>query len=551
MKLIPSFVRAILFMLFLGLTMLYGQHNNELYNLGDLIYVSPGEIVTVQGDVHMEGGSFSNSGLVEVQGNLYSDNTFQQNGTGTLRMENNDVNVADTQFISGSWAVRGGQALIGSDDGSFYDLELANTQGIVYLIGDGNIADVRNLVDFAPSGASGSPPLNRIITHDIGAGIPSNGSAYTAVFGIMNPAAGFGGMLNNTVSSNGFTSGVDAGYVQGRLRKAISPIGGQYPYIMGLEPAGGGAQRGLQYIRLDFDANTYDVVEGHFETASPNVIAGLPVECSYIINYFGGTDHGEWDFQDIASGVGNYEVWVWPQDDNFPPQSVWFITKDDSIRGTLGQCGPSPVGLNRSGFNGFSEFGVAASTVIFPVTLTSLEAVPVDNRFIQVQWTTMTEENSDHFEIERSLDNQNFTYLGQQPAAGHSSDLRGYHLDDTEVIPEVDYYYRLKSVDMDGGYQYSHSVQARLLPSTSGVEVSMYPNPIGSGDLNIDIRIPQSAQVDLSVLDARGKIVREMSLELEAGPNHTTLSMADLAAGPYLIRLQGDGVSVTRKVSRY
>jgi hypothetical protein len=542
---------SIFVLLMSGFTAVQGQHNFDLYNLGDQIYVSPGAIVTVQGDVHMQGGTFSNSGLVEVQGNLYSDNTFQQNGTGILRMENNDVNVADTQFVSGSWAVRGGQSQIGTDDGSFYNLELANTQGIVYLIGDGNVADVRNQVDFAPSAASGTPPLNRIVTHDIGIGVPANGSNYSAVFGMMNPSDGLAPLINNTVSSNGNSSGVDAGYVQGRFRRAIAPTGGQYSFVLGLEPAGAGAQRGMQYTRLDFGANNYDVVEGYFETASPNVLVGPQSECGYLINYFGGTDHGEWNFEDIGTGAGNYEVWVWPQDDNFPPQSVWFITKDDSIQGTLGQCGPSPVGLNRSAFNGFSEFGVAASTVIFPVTLTSLGAIPIDNRYIQVRWTTMTEENFDHFVIERSRDNLNFTYLDEKTAAGHSSSLLSYDFDDFDVIPEVDYFYRLKSVDIDGSFSYSESVQARLLPSSSAPEILVYPNPISigsiaGGDLNVDVFVQAGSEVNLSIIDGRGRVVYESNLELISGKNHFQIPTSELAAGPYLLRLQGVGLAVAR-----
>ena len=542
----PAFM--IVFILFLSFTSVQAQHNNELYNNGATIFISAGDSFSVHGDVHLNGGTFTNNGLMEVQGNLYSDATFQQRGLGTVRLENNDVNIADTQFVSGSFVVRGGQSQIGVNDGSFYNLELANTQGIVYLLGTGNVADVRNQVDFAPVSASGSPPVNRIITHNLGLGLPTNGSAYEAVFGIMNPTPGFSSMLNNTVVVNGNSSNTDNGYVQGRLRRAVAVAGGQYPFVLGLEPAGAGAQRGIQYIRLDFGVNNYDVIEGYFETASPNFIGGSPIECGYNVSYFGGVDHGEWVFDDITSmGAGAYTVWVWPQDDNFSAQSTWFITKDNSIQGTLGQCGPSPVGLSRSAFNGFSEFGVAAGTVIFPVTLTSLEARPVANRFIRVDWTTIKEENMDHFEVERSIDNALFGYIGQQAAGGNTSSLRHYTLDDKDVLPGIDYFYRLKMVDKDGATEYSNSVLARLLPTATQMEVKLYPNPLSGDDLQLDIYMLKEKLAKLYVVDGRGKIVRSIKLELKAGANHFQIATESLAVGPYLLRLEGGEFSLVRK----
>ena len=89
------------------------------------------------GDFHnyQTSGLLRNNGFIEIQGHALSDNLFQQRGTGTGRMINNDVNAGQTQYISGSYAVRGGHASIGVNDGSFYNLELGNDQGIVWLNG--------------------------------------------------------------------------------------------------------------------------------------------------------------------------------------------------------------------------------------------------------------------------------------------------------------------------------------------------------------------------------------------------------------------------------
>jgi hypothetical protein len=148
------------------------QHNFEVYNNGSLIYVEAEAEIHVLGDVHMSGvtGTLENNGLIKTQGNSYSDNSFQQRGAGTYRIENSSVNLGERQKIEGSFAVRGnGSTQLGVDDGSFYNLELANDQGVVYLvntfpspIGD-YVADIRNDVDYWAGSV-----YNRIITHDVG-----------------------------------------------------------------------------------------------------------------------------------------------------------------------------------------------------------------------------------------------------------------------------------------------------------------------------------------------------------------------------------------------
>lgn len=532
---------------------LYAQHNNELYNDGALIHVQSGAEVHVWGDVHMREatGDLQNNGLIKVQGHSYSDNLFQQSGTGTYRVENSDVNAGERQFIQGSYAVRGGQAATGVDDGSFYNLELANDQGIVYLVGTGNIADVRNNVDFDAGGT-----YNRVVTHDIGATgaitYPANGSNYTGVFGVMNPAAGMGPMTNNTVSNNGNMSGVDAGYVQGNLRRAINAAGGQYNFVLGLEPAGAGAQRGMQYIRLDFNANNYDVLTGYFETASSNAgVVGL--ECSgETIDYFGGADHGEWVFDDITgSGTGNYTVNVWPQDDNLIAAGVWIITKDNSFQGTANDCGPSPIGLSRAGFSGFSEFGVAAPTSLLPIELIDISATGM-NDHIEVVWNVASEMNLSHYELERSENGIDFEHIATLEAEGNTTNHLSYHYDDHQVRGFQNYYYQVRSVDVDGSFEYTPVVVASIDGFGEGFNenaVSLYPNPTNANTA-VAIHADQSMSIVMTVMSASGQTVHEQKLLLNSGNTVVNLASNPWANGVYFVELRDElsGKSITKRL---
>lgn len=521
------------------------QHNNEFYNDGALVHVQAGAEVHVWGDVHMyqASGDLENYGLIKMQGNAYSDNLFQQRGTGTFRVENSDVNVGERQFISGSYAVRGGQAQTGVNDGSFYNLELANSQGIVYLVGTGYIADVRNTVDYWAGTTQ-----NRIYTHNIGlTGAithPANGSNYTGIFGLMNPSVGLASQIDNTVGVNGPMSAVDNGYVQGKFRRAINAAGGSYGYVMGLEPAAAGAQRGVQYILLNFGANNYDVVTGYFETGSDNSFA-VQLECSgETMNYFGGVDHGEWMFSDITNaGAGTYAVQVWPQDDNYITAPIWSITKDNSFQGTANQCGPSPVALSRGGFTGFSlnpsEFNVAAPLSALPIELIDIRAEGIEDH-ITVTWNVGSEQNVSHYELERSEDGMSYEHIANVAANGLLNTFQTYSYDDYDVRYFQLYYYRVRSVDFNGSYDYTPSVVASIQREMDGFDensVSVYPNP-SQDDFVVSILSNDNRTIQMSIYNVIGQIIQTKQVYVPEGNTAIKINAEEWAVGVYNIELR-------------
>lgn len=516
-------------------TPLLAQHNNEFYNDGAEVTVQNGAEMYVMGDFHnyQASGVLRNNGFIEIQGHALSDNVFQQRGTGTTLMTNADVNVGQTQYIQGSYAVRGGQSAIGVNDGSFYDLELANDQGIVWLNGTGNIADVRNSVDFSGTGA---PVVNRIVTHDPSA-IPANGSGYSATFGLMNPAPGLGGMIDNSINIGGNMSGTDAGYIQGNFRRAIQAGGGTYNYVLGLEPAGAGAQRGMQYMNLILGANNYDVISGYFQTGLDNSFP-IAVECSgYVMNYYGGVDHGQWVVSDLTgAGTGTYTVQMWPQDDNFPGNSVWMISKDNTILGLANDCGPSPVGLARDGFAGMGQFGAVASSTLLPAELLHISASPnVDH--IEVDWTVGSEFNLDYYELQRSENGIDFETIALIDAVGTTQQQQNYAYADYGVSRNKNYYYRYQSVDNDFYTEFSPVVTAILSGSDKFTEsMLLYPNPT-NGNVYVDINLELNSEISMVVLNNAGQYVDTKQFSGNMGNNVFTLDAASWATGVYVIQL--------------
>ena len=77
---------------------------------------------------------------------------------------------------------------------------------------------------------------------------------------------------------------------------------------------------------------------------------------------------------------------------------------------------------------------------------------------IVVQWTSLVEQNLEGYEIQRSMDGQNYTKLGFLDARGANT---GYTYIDDSVFAKISgrvYTYRLKFVDRDGNTSYSNAV---------------------------------------------------------------------------------------------
>ncbi len=528
------------------------QHNNELYNNGTLLHVQSGANMYVLGDFHMAGSAASrleNYGFIEVEGNIYGTNLFQQRGTGTFRLYNRLVNSSQAQTIYGSnsYAVRGGQSSIGVDDGSFYNLELANDVGQVYLSGNGYVCDVRNAVNFKPLPTT---PDNRIITSaPPPVLLPANGSSYPAIFGIMNTNTSLATVMpNNTISLNGNMSPLDVGYVQGKLRRAINPAGGNYHFVVGLEPAGLTAQRGVQLIRCDIAANSYDVITAYFETGSDNTIPGTPIECTnYIIDYFGGTDHGEWVFNQLGANTGTYTMNVWPQDHNFPAKSVWFITKDNAISGTPDQCGATTTGLQRGGFSGFSEFGVAGADIVLPLELLNFSARPYNNELIRLNWETASESNTSHFEIERSTDGIQYYKINTVAAAGNSNQNLVYTIDDKDVERNRLYYYRLKMVDMDQTFTYSNVQSAKIIADDNTPSFTILANPIEDNIVRLALN-NMIGSVSINLYSLLGQSLYNQTNTISNKSATIYLENLNLAKGIYLLSINYNDTRWTEKI---
>ena len=182
-----------------------------------------------------------------------------------------------------------------------------------------------------------------------------------------------------------------------------------------------------------------------------------------------------------------------------------------------------------------------------PVKLGTFTVTKQGNNAV-IDWTTLTEANTNHFEIERSFDGINFTTVGTKQASGSSTTVVSYqHLDPITTSARI-IYYRLKTVDVDANNSLSKIVALRL----NGVLVSdftVYPNPFTS-DLKIQISSEKETSITIRVSNAMGQPVVNRQVMLQSGENVLVLSseVSKLQSGMYMLEIISAEGKTTQKI---
>lgn len=126
-------------------------------------------------------------------------------------------------------------------------------------------------------------------------------------------------------------------------------------------------------------------------------------------------------------------------------------------------------------FNDAAEFdNIMIGNILLPIELLSFDAKNINNKHIQLDWSTGTESNNDYFSIERSKDARNWKQLSKVKGAHNSNTLLHYSTIDSNPLVGRSYY-RLKQINLDGRFTYSQIRSVYITPSDEAVLI--YPNP--------------------------------------------------------------------------
>lgn len=180
-----------------------------------------------------------------------------------------------------------------------------------------------------------------------------------------------------------------------------------------------------------------------------------------------------------------------------------------------------------------------------PVTLFDFAATLQPSQAVDLTWSTATEMNSDHFEVERSFDGVAFGKITSVFAAGNSSLQKKYSYTDEQAahIGKQMLYYRLKMVDKDGSYKYSGVLRIHL---KNLLTLSLSPNPVVN-QLNVLVNTRGSHNIQLRITDASGKYLYQKTLPVNGDVYQHSINVASLHKGIYYVQVVTDKQTKTER----
>ncbi len=186
--------------------------------------------------------------------------------------------------------------------------------------------------------------------------------------------------------------------------------------------------------------------------------------------------------------------------------------------------------------NKASQVNICSS---LPVKLYSFEVVK-QGANVSLVWKTAQESNSKEFVIERSADGKNnWTKIVIVEASVNSTTNKTYFTTDANPLSGTNYY-RVKSVDMSGAFEYSSIKMVQFIKSTS---LSVSPNP-ATDRVVIGFDNPMKEMKSIEVIDATGKVVATF----KTSGNQIQLQTAGYNRGLYFIRTTGSNTMLSKLI---
>jgi len=177
----------------------------------------------------------------------------------------------------------------------------------------------------------------------------------------------------------------------------------------------------------------------------------------------------------------------------------------------------------------FSPFTLGSSTAnnTLPVNLLSFNA-KLENGVVKLQWQTINEVNNDYFNVQFSKDGQNWNVIDK--VAGKNAAQNDYQSQHANPVNGKNYY-RLQQFDKDGKVTYS---VVRIIDfSRTKNTMLVYPNPVKTGQVSVDLGVEIAKAIPYSIMSMDGKVLQQGWIV----QRQQTINVNTLLTGSYLLKV--------------
>ena len=226
----------------------------------------------------------------------------------------------------------------------------------------------------------------------------------------------------------------------------------------------------------------------------------------------------------------------------------YLIDKYTKSRTTLNMNGVTTyefsVGTDSASKDAGRFYVVFKAAVTLPFAITSVKAEQ-NNGNVDVKWQVTNEKNMKQYEVERSTDGVSF--MSKTSVVASNSGSSNYTWTDEKPLPGL-YYYRIRCVAADGKIEYSNTV--KVLIGDGKPSITIYPNPITNGVINLHLNNLPAGRYDLRLINHLGQVIVRKQIERMNGSSTESIQWNyNLAHGIYTLQvIKPDGTIKEIKV---
>ena len=233
---------------------------------------------------------------------------------------------------------------------------------------------------------------------------------------------------------------------------------------------------------------------------------------------------------DIGNAMGDLElVMDLSSEANFPNDYIFSVNNSIGIPITDQTAPYSYFYASQTNPTG-SEYVMALANVALPIELKSFEAI-ARQEDIMLEWEVLEEINLSNYEILRSESTDDFKAITSIEFNEKNNGRYAYV--DSDVEANVNYYYILSAIDLDGSVDNSRIRQA-MIKGSDIVDVEIFPNPVHD---HFYIKSTAADMRDIQVFDLEGKVMTSQLSIVDQGDHTFYIDSSELSSGTYFVKI--------------
>lgn len=206
---------------------------------------------------------------------------------------------------------------------------------------------------------------------------------------------------------------------------------------------------------------------------------------------------------------------------------------------------------SRDAFGGRDQI-IKMGSVPLPVELASFDAAQ-NGSSVELAWRTASETNNAGFRVQHEADDGTWTELGfvdSKASGGTTTEALSYRFTVDQTLEPGTHRFRLEQVDLDGSTHPSKTVEVDVQMDRTLSLNAPAPNPT-SGQASLSFAVKNETDATVTVYNVLGQKVTTLYQGTPPVGTAKTLTFdtGNLPSGVYLIRLQADGQTQTRRLT--